>query len=139
MPTVHETRVRVRYAETDQMGVVYHANYLVWMEIGRSEYAKSVGLRYADLERAGYLMTVVEANVRYADAARYDEDIIVRTRVEAANPRMVTFHYEVQNADTGRSLATGYTKHFFCTQTPAGLRPTKLPEEYHVFFGITRR
>ena len=120
------------------MGVVYHANYLVWMEIGRSEFAKSVGLRYADMERAGYLMTVVEANVRYADAARYDDDIVVRTRVEAANARMVTFRYEVQS-EGGRRLATGHTKHFFCIHTPAGLRPSKLPEEYHVFFGITRR
>ena len=139
LPPVHETSVRVRYAETDQMGVVYHANYLVWMEIGRTEYAKSVGMRYADMERAGYLMTVVEVSVRYSDAARYDDDIVIRTRVEAANPRMVTFRYEVQHAGSGRPLATGETKHFFCSRTSEGLKPTKLPEEYHGFFGIARR
>jgi acyl-CoA thioester hydrolase len=129
----------VRYAETDQMGVVYHANYLIWMEIGRTEYAKSVGIRYADLERAGYLMTVVEANVRYADAARYDDDIVIRTRIEAANPRMITFRYDLEHAEGPRPLATGTTKHFFCSRSPEGLRPTKLPEEYHAFFGIARR
>lgn len=121
------------------MGVVYHANYLVWMEIGRTEYAKSVGIRYADMERDGYLMTVVEANVRYANAARYDDDVVVRTSILSANPRMVTFHYEVRHAENGSALATGQTKHFFCSHAPEGLRPTKLPEKYHAHFGIVRR
>jgi acyl-CoA thioester hydrolase len=128
----------VRYAETDQMGVVYHANYLVWMEIGRTEYAKSVGIRYADMERDGYLMTVVEAQVRYADAARYDDDIVVKTSIASANPRMITFEYQLVRED-GAPLATGQTKHFFCSRVPEGLRPTKLPEKYHVHFGIARR
>ena len=139
LPHVSETRVRVRYAETDQMGVVYHANYLVWMEIGRTEYAKSVGIRYADMERDGYLMTVVEAAVRYANAARYDDDVLIRTSLSSANPRMVHFQYELSLADTGSALATGQTKHFFCSRRPEGLRPTKLPEKYHAPFGIVRR
>lgn len=121
------------------MGVVYHANYLVWMEIGRTEYAKSVGIRYADMERDGYLMTVVEATVRYADAARYDDEIAVQTSIVAANPRMITFQYDLIRTETNSPLATGQTKHFFCSRGPEGLRPTKLPEKYHAHFGIARR
>jgi acyl-CoA thioester hydrolase len=119
------------------MGVVYHANYLVWMEIGRTGYARAVGLPYVELEGAGYLMTVAEASVRYADAARYDDEVIVRTRLLSANPRMIHFAYELLTGE--RRLATGETKHVFCVKTPAGLRPAKLPERFHAYFGITAR
>src|SRR5690242_3849477 len=103
-----ETRLRVRYAETDQMGIVYHANYLVWMEVGRVEYCRAAGVRYRDLEKdAGILLAVVEANCRYLSPALYDEEVIVRTRIEEANPRMVQFAYELSSADDGRKLADG--------------------------------
>lgn len=134
---VHEERVRVRYAETDQMGIVYHANYLIWMEIGRTGLARAVGLPYVELERAGYLMTVGEASVRYADAARYDDEISIRTRITVANVRMIHFAYEIWTGE--RRLATGETKHVFCQRTPEGLRPAKLPEQFHAPFGITAR
>ncbi len=84
----HETTLRVRYAETDQMGVVYYSNYLIWMEVGRVEYCKSVGVRYRDMEDAdGVLLAVVEAHCRYVSPARYDEEVVVRTWVEAATVR----------------------------------------------------
>src|SRR5580658_8711411 len=103
-----ETRLRVRYAETDQMGVVYHANYLVWMEVGRVEYYRASGARYRDLEtEAGILLAVVEVNCRYYSPARYDDEVIVRTRIEHANPRMVRFGYELISAEGGRCLASG--------------------------------
>src|ERR1700731_4604125 len=91
-----ETRLRVRYAETDQMGIVYHANYLVWMEIGRVEYCRARGVRYRDMEQDdGILLAVAEASCRYAAPALYDEEVTVRTRVAQATPRMIRFDYEI--------------------------------------------
>jgi acyl-CoA thioester hydrolase len=90
-----EVRFRVRYAETDQMGVVYHANYLVWCEIGRTELMRHLGFAYADVEAAGIRLAVAEASLRYGQAARYDDAILVRTRVAAAQSRTITFAYEV--------------------------------------------
>src|SRR5258705_769238 len=86
-----ETRLRVRYAESDNMGVVYYANYLVWMEVGRVELCRACGFNYRDMEREdGVLLAVAEANCRYAAPARYDDEVTVKTWIEAANPRMVT-------------------------------------------------
>jgi acyl-CoA thioester hydrolase len=93
--TEAEVRFRVRYAETDQMGVVYHANYLVWCEIGRTELMRHLGFAYADVEASGIRLAVAEASVRYGRAARYDDAILVRTRVAAAQSRTITFAYEV--------------------------------------------
>jgi acyl-CoA thioester hydrolase len=129
-----DARLRVRYAETDQMGVVYHANYLVWMEVGRVEYCRASGARYRDLEtEAGILLAVVEVSCRYYAPARYDDEVIVRTRIEQANPRMVRFGYELTAAEGGRCLASGFTKHIFCGRD---FRATKLPEKYRPLFGI---
>ncbi|HWZ32402.1 MAG TPA: thioesterase family protein [Bryobacteraceae bacterium] len=134
MPKV-ETRVRVRYAETDQMGVVYHANYLVWMEVGRVEYCRAAGIRYRDMEREdGILLAVVEVNCRYLAPALYDEEVIVRTWIEQAHPRLLRFAYEMMDAATQRVLATGETKHIFCDRER---RPMKLPEKYRTAFGIS--
>jgi acyl-CoA thioester hydrolase len=129
----HQTRLRVRYAETDQMGVVYHANYLVWMEMGRTEYCRAGGIRYRDMEDGdGIRLAVVDVHCRYASPARYDDEIVVSTRIASANRRMVEFAYELCSHD-GRSLATGETKHIYLD---AGLKPTKLPEKYYALFGI---
>ena len=129
-----ETTFRVRYAETDQMGIVYHANYLVWMEIGRVEFCRAAGLNYRDLERDdGVLLIVAEANLRYISPAHYDEEILVRTRVAAAHPRMLTFGYEIYEKASGRKLATGETKHVFCDREH---RPVKLPLKHRAVFGI---
>lgn len=131
----HETRFRVRYAETDQMGVVYYANYLVWMEIGRAEYCRAAGARYKDMESAdGIRLAVVEAQCRYLHPARYDEEIAVETSIARANRRMVEFDYRMRDAATGRQLATGATKHIFLG---SDMKPVKLPEKYYEFFGIS--
>src|SRR5271154_5087355 len=109
-----EFGLRVRYAETDQMGIVYHANYLIWMEIGRVEYCRAAGIVYRDLERDdGGLLTVVEANCRYVSPALYDEEVTVRTRLVQAHPRMLRFGYEMVEVVTKRRLATGETRHIF--------------------------
>ena len=89
MSGVNEIRFRVRYAETDQMGVVYHANYFVWMEMGRVELCRSIGIRYRDLEeQEGVLLTVAEVNCRYLSPARYDDEVNVQTKVKRSSPRL---------------------------------------------------
>jgi len=129
-----EARLRVRYAETDQMGVAYYANYLVWMEVGRVEYCRAVGFRYREMEAAdGILLAVVEAHCRYLHPARYDDEFVVDTWIEQATPRMVRFGYEMRLADGGRRLATGETKHIFCARD---MKPARLPAKYHPLFGI---
>ncbi len=134
---IDETRIRVRYAETDQMGVVYHANYLVWMEVGRVAYCKSCGLEYKQMEiEDGVFLAVAEANCRYASPARFDEEVVVRTWVEEANARMVRFAYEMRLAVDDRKLATGETKHIFLGRD---LRPCRLPVKYHHMFAIAAR
>jgi acyl-CoA thioester hydrolase len=130
-----ESRVRVRYAETDQMGVVYYANYVVWMEVGRVELCKAAGFNYRDMERDdGILLAVTEVHCRYLAPARFDDEVIVKSWIEEANPRTVRFGYQMLLADDGRVLATGETKHMFCGRD---LRRTRLPEKYHKLFGIT--
>ena len=131
----YETSFRVRYAETDQMGVVYYANYLIWMELGRAEYCRAAGIRYRDMEvDDGILLAVIEAHCRYLHPARYDEEIVVKTWIDKANQRVVVFQYEIRHAGSGRQLGTGETKHMFLGP---GMRPVKLPEKYQALFGIT--
>jgi acyl-CoA thioester hydrolase len=130
----HETRLRVRYAETDQMGVVYYANYLVWMEVGRAEYCRASGNRYRDMELDdGILLAVVEAHCRYLRPARYDQEIAVTTWVASASRRTVQFQYEISDAQSGGQLASGATKHVFLG---AGMKAAKLPQKYWPLFGI---
>jgi len=133
MPS-HQTRVRVRYAETDQMGVVYYANYLVWMEVARVEFCKSLGFRYRDMElEDGVLLAVIEAQCRYLHPARFDEEVIVETKIAKANSRLVEFAYEMRLADGDRKLASGSTRHIFCNRE---MKRVRLPEKYRAAFGI---
>ena len=132
--TFHEVRFRVRYAETDQMGVVYYANYLVWMEIGRAEYCRAAGIRYKDMETGdGIRLAVVDAHCRYLHPARYDDEISVKTWVARANPRMVEFHYRICDSTGARELASGETRHIFLG---SDLKPLKLPAKYRPLFGV---
>jgi acyl-CoA thioester hydrolase len=124
-----ETRIRVRYAETDQMGVVYYANYLVWMEVGRVELCRQCGFNYRDLEGEGILLAVAEANCRYASPARYDDEVTVKAWVEEPHHKMVTFHYEMRVGE--RRIATGFTRHIFLNRD---LRPARLPQKYLALF-----
>ncbi len=128
-----ETRLRVRYAETDQMGVVYYANYLIWMEVARVEFCRTSGIRYRDIEAGGYLLVVAEAHCRYLTPARYDDEIVISTTLGDASPRMPRFDYEIAEVTTGRKIATGSTKHIWCG---SDFRPQKLPKEYWSAFGI---
>jgi len=134
MPPVTETRLRVRYAETDQMGVVYFANYLVWMETGRVDLCKACGFNYRDLEREdGIYFAVAEATCRYRSPARFDDEVIVKTWVEQANNRIVTFAYEMRLAENDGVLAVGSTRHVFVTRD---MHRTRLPEKHRAMLGI---
>lgn len=123
----HDTRFRVRYAETDQMGVVYYANYLVWMEIGRVELVRSRGFDYKDLEQEGFYLSVIEAKCRYLYPARYDQEIVVSTEVVKPSSRIVEFGYEIRSAEPDRLLAEGSTRHIWLNRE---WRPARLPERY---------
>src|SRR5512139_2803050 len=107
-----DTVVRVRYAETDQMGVVYHANYLVWCEIGRTDFIRGLGTTYAELERQGLTLAVADAQLRYHRAARYDDLIRIETWIERVQSRTVTFGYEIVREEPGPAerLATASTR-----------------------------
>jgi acyl-CoA thioester hydrolase len=118
---------RVRYAETDQMGVVYYANYLVWCEIGRTEYIRDFGRSYADLEREGIFLAVSEASLRYHAPARYDDRIRVDTTLASVRSRALEFAYTILNADTGERLATARTS---LVSLDRHGRPTPLPSEF---------
>jgi len=103
------TEVRVRYAETDQMGVVYHTNYLIWCEIARTDLIRMFGASYRELEERGIRLAVSEASVRYIAAARYDDRIRVETRLSRVTSRTLIFDYTILNADTMQRLATAST------------------------------
>jgi acyl-CoA thioester hydrolase len=107
-----ETRVRVRYAETDQMGVVYHANYLVWFEVGRVEHIRQLGLNYKSMEQEeGCGIAVVEAIARYKAPARYDDEFIIRTRIAHIRGSIIAFDYAVHRAVDDQLLCEGSTTH----------------------------
>ena len=105
-------RLKVRYSETDQMGIVYHPHYLVWCEIGRTELMRELGHAYAEIERDGTLLAVAEVSLRYARAARYDDDIRIVTRIDAVQSRTITFSYRVlrERGPELEPLATAVTK-----------------------------
>jgi acyl-CoA thioester hydrolase len=109
--TAPVTRVefRVRYAETDRMGVVYHGNYLIWCEIGRTEHMRHFGLPYRAMEEQGVSLAVAEASIRYQKPARYDDLIRVETTLADISSRTVTFDYAILNADSHDRLATART------------------------------
>jgi acyl-CoA thioester hydrolase len=109
IPVTGEIQFRVRYAETDQMRVVYHANYLVWCEMGRTDLIRRLGTSYADIEKSGIGLAVVDATIRYHAAAKYEDMIRVKTVVLEARSRSVTFQYTIENADTGARLVTART------------------------------
>jgi acyl-CoA thioester hydrolase len=109
MPHSHSTELRVRYAETDRMGVVYYANYLVWCEVGRVEFLRALGRSYATLEHEGTGLAVAEATVRYLAPARFDDLVRVETTLTGVRSRAVTFDYLITNAESRHRLATAHT------------------------------
>ena len=126
--SINETRLRVRYAETDQMGVVYHANHFVWFEVGRVELLRQLGFSYRDMESIdGRFIAVAEAKCRYRAPVRYDDEVLVRTQLLNVRDSVVHFAYELRRADDGTLLAEGETTHIV---TDATMKIAALPEKY---------
>jgi acyl-CoA thioester hydrolase len=119
------SRVRVRYAETDQMGVVYYANYFVWFEVGRTELLRSLGGTYKDLESEGIFLPVIDASCHYAQASRYDDELEIRTEGRLLSPVRLQFDYAVVRLADQVTTATGRTVHAALNQRG---RPCRLPE-----------
>jgi acyl-CoA thioester hydrolase len=106
----HVTELRVRYAETDQMGVVYHANYLAWCEVGRTDWIRAAGMSYRDMEAAGVALAVSEVTMRFHGSATYDDPIRVETRCTEVRSRSVAFDYVVLHAESGKRLVSATTR-----------------------------
>jgi acyl-CoA thioester hydrolase len=137
MSEFHETTVRVRYAETDQMGVVYHGNFLTWFEVGRVELCRQLGFEYKKMEADDDTFIVVaEATCRYKRPARFDDLLRIRTRIASAQRRMVSFGYQIYNDATGELCAEGETVHVYCDRSG---RPRSLPYKYRGYFPFTAR
>jgi len=129
---VSETTVRVRYAETDQMGVVYHANYLVWFEVGRVEFLRQLGFSYKEMEQKDdCCIAVVDARCRYKAPARYDDEIVVRTHLKNVRESLVHFGYELVRASDGVLLAEGETTHVVID---SDMKKRAIPEKYMRLF-----
>ncbi|MBI2829380.1 MAG: acyl-CoA thioesterase [Acidobacteria bacterium] len=121
---VRRTRVRVRYAETDRMGVVYYANYLVWFEIGRTEWLRQTGWTYREMERDGISLPAIEAHCEYRQPARYDDEIEITTRGTLVTPVRIRFDYEVARGADGTIAAVGHTVH---AAVDTSGKPCRLP------------
>ena len=129
---VSDAPLRVRYAETDQMGFAYYANYLAWFEVGRCEWLRSLGWSYRELEEHDAIMLpVIEAHCEYRQPARYDDEILIRARGELASPVRIRFTYEVVRAGDGAVLADGHTVH---ASTDLAGRPKRLPAHVKAVF-----
>jgi len=132
-----DTEINVRYAETDQMGIVYYANYLVWFEVGRVAWCRAKGFHYRDMEsQDGKYMLVAEAHCRYKSPARFEDQIIVRTAVASATGKVIRFTYEIRSKSENLLLATGETAHVI---TGTDFRPSRLPDRYKAFFVFPAR
>ncbi|HTH51994.1 MAG TPA: thioesterase family protein [Pyrinomonadaceae bacterium] len=127
MDNWYETEVRVRYAETDQMGIVHHSNYLVWFEVGRTELCRQKGFSYTEMERDGSLLVVAEVHLRYRSPAFYEDLLTIRTRVGEVRRRSIRFSYEVYRAADDKVLAIGETLHLVTDQAK---KVRSLPEDY---------
>ena len=125
---INETRVRVRYAETDKMGVVYHSNHFIWFEVGRVELLRQLGFSYRDMEEEdGRFIAVVEAKCRYRAPAHYDDEVVIRTELRNVRESVIHFGYELRRADDGTLLAEGETTHIV---TDAEMKVTALTDKY---------
>lgn len=123
---IHTTEIKVRYAETDAMGIVYYANYLVWFEVGRTEYLLAEGLEYTEVEKAGLFMAVVEAQCRYKAPARYGDTVIVETQPSDVKYSSLKFNYKIYRKKDRLFLAQGTTTHVLIDKE---IKPRKVPEK----------
>jgi acyl-CoA thioester hydrolase len=133
-PAIGEVKLRVRYAETDQMGVVYHSNFVIWFEIGRVELMRQLGFRYRDMEQEDNChIPVADLHVRYKAPAYYDDEIVVRTRLKDVHRSLLRFGYEIFRAGDRVLLAEGETTHLVVNDK---LKRRSLPQKYMAAFTL---
>ena len=113
MPRFVESRSRVRYVDTDQMGIAHHSNYIVWFEIGRTDLCRDTGFSYRDIESLGLILVVTEIGCRYRIPYRYDDEVVIRTSIIEAASRSIRFGYELFDASGAKTHATGFSTHFW--------------------------
>ncbi len=124
---------RVRYAETDAMGIVWHGNYLLWFEVGRVEVLRTIGYPYARLEREGFGLPVTEAGMRYARAAKFDDVLTIEVWLEELKSRKFRIGYRVSNMDTGEECVRGFTEHLCWRNGVVTTMPSELREKLAPF------
>lgn len=117
------SRLRVRYSETDQMGIVHHSRYINWFEVGRTDYIRELDKSYAEIEREGLYLPVIAAGLKYKSPAKYDEFVLVETTIAEYNGIRIKFHYRILREEDSETLVTGFTEHCWTT---TDMRPTKL-------------
>lgn len=110
---VNETNIRVRYVETDQMGIVHHSNYYAWFEVGRGDFMSESGMTYKDIENEGIMLPLVDSYCKYIEGAKYDDLLIIRTYIEEMNGAKIVFNYEVIREIDDKIIAKGKTTHAF--------------------------
>lgn len=130
---VYETTIRVRYAETDQMGIVYHSNYIIWFEIGRTDWFRQIGQDYKSLEEKNILLPVIGVNCQYRKSALYDDLVIIRTYLKELKGVRLTFHYEILRKEGRELLAEGESQHAFVDKDQ---RPVRLKKEFPELWDI---
>ncbi len=123
-PLIRRTRVRVRYADTDRMDIVYHANYFVWFEVGRTEWLRQTGWSYREMEQDGFALPVIEAHCEFRQPARYDDEIEIATRAVSVTPVRLRFDYDVRRVGEETRLSVGHTVHAVLNDKG---RPCRLP------------
>jgi acyl-CoA thioester hydrolase len=134
LPFIAESRLRVRFAETDAQGVAYHANYIVWFEVGRGDYCREVGYPYSQIERDGYGFMVTELGITYRSPSRYDDELLLRTWIEKVGRASCIFGYQLYNETTNKLCVEGMTKH--AAVAPSGKIVRFSPRLYDIM--ITR-
>jgi acyl-CoA thioester hydrolase len=122
-----EITIRARYAETDAMGVVHHASYVVWLEQGRTELLRALGVSYRELEATGFFVVLSDLRVRYHASARYDDLVLLRAMLNGTRSRQLSFAYELRLGATGALLVTARSEHIVVSRATG--RPTRLPPE----------
>lgn len=129
----HTTRIRPRYSETDQMGIIYHSNYFPWFEVARTTFLKELGMSYREMEKLGIYLPVIEVNCKYISSARYDDDLTIEVSIEKLRGSRIKFHYRILREEK-ELLATGFTEHVFLDKhkkQPVNLKKT-YPEVYQL-------
>lgn len=131
MSHVEISRVRVRYVETDQMGIAHHGNYLAWLEIGRTDLCRTAGIAYREIEEQGFLLVVAEVQCRYRAPFRYDDEVVIHTRVEESGTRTMLFTYELRSS-SGDLHATAQSRHVWVSRETR--KPVTAPESFRAAF-----